>query len=379
MTKIDTPIAELPLLYAAWLDEWLDGSIPAETEATCATCAMLPPANGSSLELDVYFNPKTKCCTYVPVLPNFLVGRILADETPEMGRGRASMLARLQNSALVNPLWLEKGSGYDHNYTTRRDFFGRLDEMVCPHYLDEQGGLCGIWRHRNAICTTWFCKHARGDVGHQFWLTLRDLLREVENDLTQWCALELGIAPAVIRELDQLETRGETIRLLEVEQAQPELSTATLKKIWGTWYGRENAYYLECARQVAALSWSEVLAICGPTVQTLARLTHQAHAQLLSDSVPERLRPGKFKLVSMQADHSIVESYLPTDPLRIPRPVMELLPRFDGRPTSAVITETALTTGRKINPSLIRKLVDFKILVPVGERSPRAEAQGYNR
>ena len=40
-----------------------------------------------------------------------------------------------------------------------------------------------------------------------------------------------------------------------------------------------------------------------------------------------------------------------------------MLPRFDGHPTPEVVTEIALTTGLKINPSLVRKLVDFKILV----------------
>ena len=42
-----------------------------------------------------------------------------------------------------------------------------------------------------------------------------------------------------------------------------------------------------------------------------------------------------------------------------------MLPRFDGRPTPEVVTEIALTTGLKINPSLLRKLVDFEILGPV--------------
>jgi hypothetical protein len=112
------------------------------------------------------------------------------------------------------------------------------------------------------------------------------------------------------------------------------------------------------------LSWAKVLAVCGPKVNTLARLLHQAHTQLLSSTVSERLRLGNFKVVVMQADYSIVESYLGSDPLRVPRRILDLLPRFDGRPTPEVLTEIALTTGLKINPSLVRKLVDFKILVP---------------
>ena len=107
-----------------------------------------------------------------------------------------------------------------------------------------------------------------------------------------------------------------------------------------------------------------MLAICGPQVNTLARLVQQTYAQHQSYAVPERLQLGTFKVVSMQAEHSIVESYLGSDLLKIPRRVLDLLPRFDGRPTPEVTTEITLATGLKIKPSLLRKLVDFEILVP---------------
>jgi hypothetical protein len=361
----DSPTAGLPLLYAAWMDDWLDSPIPAESKATCANCAMLPTSDAPSFGSDHYLNPRVKCCTYVPALPNFLVGRILVDQRAEMSRGRDSTLARLQRSELANPLWLEKASSYDYKYTTRKNYFGKMEEMICPHYIDEQGGLCGIWLHRNGVCTTWFCKHTRGNVGFRFWTDLRDLLIQVENDLSQWCALKLDIPLKVVRDLAKFETRGETIRLLEIETAQPNLSRHTLQKIWGDWYGRETDYYIACAGLVEALSWPEVMAICGPHANTLARLVRQAEAERQLTDVPERLQPGKFKIVAMQTDYSVVESYLPSDPLKVPRRVLDLLPHFDGRPTAEVVTEIALTTGLKVNPSLLRKLVDFEILTPV--------------
>lgn len=364
MEQTNTLSTGLPLLYEAWLGEWLDGPVPTESNATCSNCAMVPPADGLILAPNNYFNPKVKCCTYIPALPNFLVGGILADERPDMARGKESTLARLQHAKMANPLWLEKSSLYSYKYEARRDFFGRLDEMVCPHYIDEQGGLCGIWLHRNGTCTTWFCKHTRGDVGYRFWTALRDLLIAIENDLAQWCALELDISPEAVKNLGHLNTREKTIHLLEVEQSQPNLPANTHKKIWGTWHGRENEYYVACASLVKALNWPQVLAVCGPQVNALARLVQQAYAQHQSDAVPERLRPGNFKVVSMQAEYSIVESYLGSDTLKIPRRVLDLLPRFDGRPTPEVITEIALVTGLKVNPSLISKLADFKILVP---------------
>lgn len=358
----------LPELYAGWMKTWLDGPVPNETEATCSHCAMLPPAaDGPALEPHRYFNPRVKCCSYIPALPNFLVGRILADERTELARGRESTLARLQNPALANPLWLERPSTYSYKYDTRKQFFGLLDEMVCPHYLDEQGGLCGIWRHRNGVCATWYCKHSRGSVGHRFWVALRDLLITLEDVLAQWCALELAVPLETVRDLGRLNKRGKSICLLEVEQTQPDLPGKTRPKIWGPWFGRETDYYLACARQVDALTWPEVLAVCGPDVSTLARLARQAHERHQSERVPERLRLNQFKVISMQAEYSIVESYLSSDPLKIPQRILELLPRFNGRPTPEVVTEIVLTTGLKVSPSLVRKLVDFKVLKPVDD------------
>jgi hypothetical protein len=363
--QTDSPVAGLPLLYAAWMEEWLDGPIPAETNATCDNCAMLPPEGEAAAlaQPEVFFNPRVKCCTYIPALPNFLVGRILADERPDMSRGRQSTLARLEQAEMANPLWLERVSTYDFKYTYRKKFFGQLDEMVCPHYIDEAGGLCGIWLHRNGVCTTWFCKHIRGDVAYRFWQALRDLFIQVEDELAQWCALELDIPLHAVRNLREYKPRGETIRLLEIEQAQPNLSVDTHRKIWGDWYGRETDYYIACGRLVEKLSWADVLAICGPQANTLARLVRQAEAERNLIDVPPRLRPGNFRIMTMHRDYTIVEGYLATDPLRVPPRVMELLPRFDGRPTAEVITEIALTSGLKVKPSLLRKLVDFKILV----------------
>ena len=42
---------------------------------------------------DLQFEPSTKCCTFLPELPNFLVGAMLADTDPAAAEGRASVIA----------------------------------------------------------------------------------------------------------------------------------------------------------------------------------------------------------------------------------------------------------------------------------------------
>jgi hypothetical protein len=77
------------------MDALLGGPVPAETNATRHNCAMLAPPGDSGDGL--YFNPATRCCTYFPELPNFLVGRILVDDDPALAAGRARVEASLES------------------------------------------------------------------------------------------------------------------------------------------------------------------------------------------------------------------------------------------------------------------------------------------
>src|SRR4051812_31514765 len=65
-----------------------------ESRATCSDCAMCSKG-GSPAPGVLSFRPDTKCCTYEPTLPNFLVGAILADTSPEMAEGRRRIRAHI--------------------------------------------------------------------------------------------------------------------------------------------------------------------------------------------------------------------------------------------------------------------------------------------
>src|SRR5947208_9693702 len=123
----DQPDA-LPPLYARWASQFLSGAIPAETEATCSDCAMLcgTPVKAQPAAAAPFFDPSTKCCTYLPVLPNFLVGRMLTDDSPEFTRGRVTLEARLAEGIAVTPLGIGRGAEYELLYATSgKSFFGR--------------------------------------------------------------------------------------------------------------------------------------------------------------------------------------------------------------------------------------------------------------
>ena len=346
----------LPLLYARWASEFLSGAIPAEAEATCSDCAMLSgdPKKSGSATAAPFFNPLTKCCTYLPVLPNFLVGRMLADDTREFARGRASLEARLESGIAVTPFGIGRTEAYDLVYLTQgKSFFGHARSMRCPHYVDEGGGQCGIWRHRAAVCATWYCKYNRGAVGQRFWQTLHRLLSAVEWDLSLWCVLELSVDSSATR---RLLVRG------EIRAASPDDER---QRVFGKWSGRERRFFRECARLVDALRWRDIERICGPDVRTWTTLTREAFDTLRSRAIPRRLRVGSFRVIARRQRSGIVEGYDGGDRIELPKGVLDALNHFDGiTSTTHALQTIRADTGLAIERDLVRLLVDFKILIP---------------
>jgi hypothetical protein len=355
-------LAALPPLYSGWLDEVLAGPIPAETEATCDNCAMCE-AEGEHLEAE-HFNPRTKCCTYLPELPNFLVGRILADTDthPAAVLGRKSVEARLAAGAAVTPLGLGRARPYALLYKSSTDAFGHALSMRCPHYVDSDGGLCGVWKNRMSMCATWFCKHVRGAVGAQFWKSVHRLLNAAERSVSAWCVAELDPGRDALERLFRVHngTAGDApLTGFELDGGEdPE----TYRVLWGSWRGKEAEFYRACADRVNALAWKDVLALSGPEVRIGAQLVKQAYADLRSQALPEVLRIGPFQVVASDAESMRVCTYNGYDPLELPRALVDLLPRFDGRPVRTVLETIATGDGIELEDALVRKLVDFKIL-----------------
>jgi len=77
---LDSESEKLPPLYEGWINELLGAPIPRESRATCSSCVMQAGAGAKSENKRHYFDPVIKCCTYLPTLYNFLVGRALSDQ-----------------------------------------------------------------------------------------------------------------------------------------------------------------------------------------------------------------------------------------------------------------------------------------------------------
>jgi len=201
----------LPPLFNAWVEELLGGPLPEETRATCSDCIMLPQPGERPSEEKIFFDPRSKCCTYLPDIPNFLVGRVFRDQTPEMAPGRASMEKRVGARIAVTPLGIGQTSSYLLWYNHSKSGFGRSQTLRCPHYIEE-GGRCSIWRHREGTCATWYCKHDRGASGQRFWRdAVHRLLKAIEHEISQWCVMELDLGTTALERVLTLSDDCNTI------------------------------------------------------------------------------------------------------------------------------------------------------------------------
>jgi hypothetical protein len=242
--------------------------------------------------------------------------------------------------------------------------FGKSRTLRCPHYLADEGGRCGVWKHRASVCATWHCKYVRGQVGREFWGTLHQLLSKVEKNLSQWCVLELDIGIDSLKNLFPDSPRATGPTKVDPRALDGLANPSESRRLWGSWVGREAEFYRECSRLVNELDWSKVVAISGAEVQIYERLLRQAYAKLMAKEIPARLKVGAIQMVSMDQDFCRITSYNGYDPLKVPRQLIDVLGYFDGRPTVEAVRAIALVEGVKLDSALMQILTDFSVLVP---------------
>jgi hypothetical protein len=246
----------------------------------------------------------------------------------------------------------------------RSEAHGRALTLRCPHYLEDSGS-CGIWRHREANCTTWFCRHVRGRTGLLFWEQLRQLLRAVEDDLARHWIVVLDIGDQALERLAPVPPglgRAAPRALLDEHDLDGGVDPAAYAARWGSWLGRESELYERCARLTEGLRWSQVLALCGPVVAIQVKRLERAWAATQSTAIPARLRPGAWTVIDESERGVTLRTFSVFDPLTVPREVYAALSRFDGRATNDVIAEIRQEQGWELGLERIRELVDYGVL-----------------
>jgi hypothetical protein len=350
----------LPALHNTWLGALTGIQNPAsEPKSTCGDCVMCAGVDRSASR--VMFSPDVKCCSYVPHLANFLVGRSL------LGPGRDSVAARIARKAGVTPL----GLGLSHADILRvvgeQSQFGRSPVVVCPHF-DQSTKGCGIWQTRNAVCATWFCKHERGAVSQRFWHAVRDLLMAAEERVAHHCLTQGGLADeqvnavlghrAGIRATIAHANAGEAVS----ETAVGAESSDWYETMWGDWAGREEAWFRATADTATAMSPDELVSLVADVPDLSQAVVDRWH-DLSVHNVPDRLtfKPG----VESEATADVLRlvGYSPFDPLVLPAALLAGLRRLDGRRITELRADTD-SPDHLLDNNLLQLLHDFEVAVP---------------
>ncbi|HNP49422.1 MAG TPA: hypothetical protein PKL85_11325 [Bacteroidia bacterium] len=358
--------SSLPLRYSSWINEIIRGDIPTEKLATCHDCAMCRKADEPEESQGLYFDPKVRCCSYVPELPNFLLGRILLEKNSKSVPGRDLLLNRITQRIALSPMGLGSGKMYSLLYSNSEHAFGSSYHLRCPYYIAD-GDLCGIWKHRNSVCSTWFCKHERGEEGYRFWAAVKQLLSTIENNLALACLMHLQLSNDSVFEIlaqKQAEAEGGKANLLATSELDQVVDEKTYRILWGEWEGKEQEFFIRCAQFVDALSWKEVLGLCGPEVSLMIPLVKEAYLRLQKKPLPDVLLPGPIKVSQVNEENVLVETYSEYNPLSLPTFIFEILSAFDGSETNEVLARLAREKKVEVEEDFIRILCDYHVLVP---------------
>jgi hypothetical protein len=307
------------------------------------------------------FNENLKCCTFVPWLPNYAVGLALADDDDAASKGRDVMAARVDNRLGVTPLGIDPPALYQQIYTAGQpSAFGRAESLLCPHY---DSGKCTMWKYRNSVCSTWFCQHGRGHIGRDFWSAVRLLLSNVEQAISVWCILELGVSDRVIDFLvtKRLHKAGrEQLSALEIERRVENMS---YEHAWDSWLGRESEFFIACGSLARSLTWEDVIRIAGPSLRMQATAVVNKFEALTTHATPERLTVGTYAVAHLSAQTCRLTPASGHDYVDLPTSVFNALSVFEGRSTTDATEVIHERTGYRFEPRVLQRLVDLGFLV----------------
>jgi hypothetical protein len=353
---VSTPEPEpLPPLYARWLEELSVRRPTRETRATCGDCAMCRPPHDQLVD-GREWDRGLKCCTYTPNLPNYLVGAILSDETIHP-HGVESIAGRLRDVQSASPLGLASTAVNRFQEQSIRDrHFGRAPILRCAHLTE--GGDCSLWRHRNSVCSTWFCKHVRGAAGQSEWRQVRGFLEELETGLSLYLAIELGADPDACIETLLARDAPPGRQLSQAMEVIGGRSGAR----FGSWRDSPEAYYRECGRRAMAMDGHAAVAAAGPKARAqLKRM--QAHLEGGDDAaVPDRLIAADLAVRAFAPDGVWIATYSKYDPILITHEEFDALRLFDGhRPTSDAV-ETLRSHGFRDPVAFVVRMIDFRVV-----------------
>lgn len=347
----------LPPVYRPLLDDLFDGPKVEETRATCHECAMCDHGQPSPVEME-YFNPNTKCCTYFPNLPNYLVGAILADPSPEMAEGKRRIREVIAKRIGVMPGSLSRPRKLTLIMGVYGDAFGRAESLLCPYYDGSNpAGTCTIWKHREAICMTYHCKYSRGQHGFEFWRALKVYLGAVQHSLSA------RAMKAVDERVIQPRFKEDVLSVEDIDEVPPK--EAEYARWWGPWVGREEEFYVKCFEWAEAMSRADFRReIDGKDAKKEREALAVSYGALQNLVLPKHLVRSARMTEDHKGDTVVVTTYHRYDSFALDKDLYEVIGLLRADETlDENLARIEEETGAELAPELLEYLFMQGILV----------------
>jgi Fe-S-cluster containining protein len=233
---------QLPQVYSQFLPREILDFGPEETKATCDNCAMSRPQNKAK----IHYRADLKCCTFHPLVPNYMVGAILLDETATAAHKiLKDKIARREYSL---PIGMVAPVKYQVEFNARQENdFGQREDWLCPYY-EKSNGNCNIWKNRGVVCTTFFCKSSYGKVGLKFWESLSSYLWYVELALLEEALTMLDFSPRQVMTLLDYHNRQDGTAAEKKSWVLPE---KTSRELWNGYLEDQEGFFIKAHNIIA--------------------------------------------------------------------------------------------------------------------------------
>lgn len=358
----------LPPVYQPLFGQFFDRPKVVETRATCDKCAMCDHGQPSPVPME-YFRSDTKCCTYHPQLPNYLVGAILADPAPEMEEGKRRVREQIKRRSGATPHWLSRPRKMSLILLGYGEAFGRAKSLLCPYFNGEDpAASCTIWRHREAVCMTYYCKYTAGKRGFDFWVSFKNYLWHVQRTLVKFAA------QAVDRAVVEPVFKKHQLTLEDIEDLPPKDSDYAAW--WKSWVGREEEFYVRCWEWVKsipqrqfALNVDDTEAGKGYLADLVAKYEH-----LQNRILPSRLVRNARMSEQHVGDKVVVTTYHRYDSFALDKDLYEVVGMFRASETLEENLARLQAEGIELVPELVEFLYVTGVLVEPGARTSNEDA-----
>jgi Fe-S-cluster containining protein len=347
-------------VYQRLFPEVFDHAKVHESRATCDACQMCDHGTVPSELSASYFRPDTKCCTYFPTLPNYLVGAILADKRSEMDEGKKRIREQIAARLGVHPQRLAPSKKWALLYrSSMESSFGRSRLLRCPYLTDDE--RCSIWYHRESVCFTFYCKFDNGVAGSLYWRALKGYLNVAEEALSTWAAKQVA---KDVRDPRQDETASLSLTEFEERPIDPAIHA----KYWGSWVGKEEELYIACYERVKRLTQEEYAKIVDASSigkERLEKLQDAVKRVREAPKIPERVSLNKrLRVLPVQDGVVITMPYNNYDSIKIEPELHDVLKAFTHEETLAE-TRAKLETeqGIELEDALLSMFAMHDILV----------------